>query len=118
MIDKKYNMAIKIKNSQERIPEDFSDRIRRLRVKYELTQTRMAKIMGVSLATVNRWENGQSRPSRLAWQRALQDSLRKLARISVETAGEAATILWETLVLGQLSRQSQGGNSCRSSAER
>ena len=32
----------------------------------------MAELMGVSFATVNRWENGQTRPSKLAWQQILQ----------------------------------------------
>jgi SNF2 family DNA or RNA helicase len=32
----------------------------------------MAEIMGVSFATVNRWENGQTKPSRLAWQQILR----------------------------------------------
>ena len=32
----------------------------------------MAELMGVSFATVNRWENGQTQPSRLAWQKILQ----------------------------------------------
>ena len=32
----------------------------------------MAEFMGVSFATVNRWENGQSKPSRLAWQQILR----------------------------------------------
>jgi len=32
----------------------------------------MAELMGVSFATVNRWENGQSKPSRLAWQQILR----------------------------------------------
>ena len=29
---------------------------------------RLAELMGVSFASVNRWENGQARPSALAWQ--------------------------------------------------
>ena len=29
---------------------------------------RLAELIGVSFASVNRWENGQSRPSALAWQ--------------------------------------------------
>ncbi|MBI4794722.1 MAG: helix-turn-helix transcriptional regulator [Deltaproteobacteria bacterium] len=45
------------------IPEEFPDRIRRLRVKHGLTQTRMAELMEVFFASINRWENGQSRPS-------------------------------------------------------
>jgi superfamily II DNA or RNA helicase/transcriptional regulator with XRE-family HTH domain len=54
------------------LPDNFPDRVRALRIKYELTQVRMARIMGVSFATVNRWENGQSRPSPLAWQQILR----------------------------------------------
>ena len=54
------------------IPGDFPDRIRRLRVKHGLTQIRLAELMGVSFSTVNRWENGQSRPSPLAWQQIIR----------------------------------------------
>jgi transcriptional regulator with XRE-family HTH domain len=54
------------------IPADFPERIRRLRVKYGLTQIRLAELMGVSFASVNRWENGQSRPSPLAWQQIIR----------------------------------------------
>lgn len=49
------------------VPENFADRIRRLRAKLGLTQMRLAELMGVSFASVNRWENGQ-RPSPLAWR--------------------------------------------------
>ena len=51
------------------IPEDYPARVRDLRDRLGLTQTRMAERIGVSFATVNRWENGQSRPNRLAWRR-------------------------------------------------
>lgn len=54
------------------IPPDFPNHIKRLRVKFGLTQTRLADLMGVSYASVNRWENGQSRPSALAWQQILR----------------------------------------------
>ncbi|MGQ0536805.1 MAG: helicase-related protein [Methanobacteriota archaeon] len=53
-------------------PEDYADRIKRLRGKLGLTQERFAERMGVSFASVNRWENGQTRPSGLAWQRILR----------------------------------------------
>jgi superfamily II DNA or RNA helicase len=33
---------------------------------------RFAELMGVSFQSVNRWENGQSRPSPLAWQKILR----------------------------------------------
>ncbi|MBC7347356.1 MAG: DUF3883 domain-containing protein, partial [Clostridia bacterium] len=32
-----------------------------------LTQVQLARMLGVSFATVNRWENQQARPSQLAW---------------------------------------------------
>src|ERR1700741_5436598 len=53
------------------VPEDYSVRVRSLRGCIELTQTQLAKRIGVSFATVNRWENGQSNPTRLAWQQIL-----------------------------------------------
>ena len=42
-----------------------------------LTQAQFAALLGVSYASVNRWENGQARPNNLAWQRIVQieDSL-------------------------------------------
>jgi DNA-binding transcriptional regulator YiaG len=40
--------------------------IRRLRTKLGWTQEMLARELNVSLATVNRWENGKFRPSRLA----------------------------------------------------
>lgn len=49
------------------IPEDYSVRIKRLRGRLGLTQAQLAGIVGVSFATVNRWENNQVRPSQLAW---------------------------------------------------
>lgn len=54
------------------IAPDFPDFIKRLRGKLGLTQTRLAELMGVSYASVNRWENAQSRPSALAWQQILR----------------------------------------------
>jgi superfamily II DNA or RNA helicase/transcriptional regulator with XRE-family HTH domain len=53
------------------VPDSYSDRIRSLRVAHSLTQMRLADLLGVAFATVNRWENGQSRPSQLAWRKVL-----------------------------------------------
>jgi superfamily II DNA or RNA helicase/DNA-binding XRE family transcriptional regulator len=53
---------------KSKIPPNFADRIKQLRQRFSLTQMRMAELMGVSFATVNRWENGQTKPSPLAWQ--------------------------------------------------
>src|SRR4029450_2685864 len=53
------------------VPGDYPVRVRSVRGCIELTQAALAKRIGVSFATVNRWENGQSRPTRLAWQQIL-----------------------------------------------
>ncbi len=55
-----------------KLPDDFADRIRRLRAKLGLTQQRLAAYLHVSFASVNRWENKQSRPNRLAWRLILR----------------------------------------------
>jgi SNF2 family DNA or RNA helicase len=54
------------------IPDDYSDQIKAVRGKLALTQERLAERVGVSFATVNRWEKGRSRPSQLAWERLQQ----------------------------------------------
>ncbi len=51
---------------------DFPRRIRDVREVRGLTQAKFAELVGVSYATVNRWENRQSRPNNLAWARILQ----------------------------------------------
>ncbi|OGB95392.1 MAG: hypothetical protein A3H39_11465, partial [candidate division NC10 bacterium RIFCSPLOWO2_02_FULL_66_22] len=54
--------------------DDYPDRIKRLRGSLGLTQQALAQSLGVSFATVNRWENGQAKPSQLSW-----NQLRNLA---------------------------------------
>ncbi len=54
------------------VPDDYSRRIKAIRGEKGLTQTQFANWLGVSFASVNRWENGQSRPARLAWQKILE----------------------------------------------
>lgn len=50
----------------------FSEKVRYARQQLGLTQMQFAKVLGVSFATVNRWENDQVNPSSLA-QRAFED---------------------------------------------
>jgi putative transcriptional regulator len=45
---------------------DFGGRVKELRERLHLTQEAMAETLGVSFATVNRWENGWTAPSKLA----------------------------------------------------
>ncbi len=57
--------------TSEAIPSDYADFIGRLRGRLGLTQTEFAARLGVSFATVNRWENAQTKPSPLSWQQIL-----------------------------------------------
>jgi putative transcriptional regulator len=49
-----------------KIKDDFGVRVKELRERLHLTQEALAESLGVSFATVNRWENGWTAPSRLA----------------------------------------------------
>lgn len=49
-----------------------ADKIKEIRIRLHLTQEQFAHTVGVSFPTVNKWENGKSRPSQLA-QRRLQE---------------------------------------------
>ncbi len=54
------------------LPGDYSRRIKSTRDTRGLTQVQFAALLGVSYASVNRWENGQARPNNLAWQRIVE----------------------------------------------
>ncbi|MFH0730070.1 MAG: helix-turn-helix transcriptional regulator [Pseudomonadota bacterium] len=49
-----------------RRPENFPDTIKEVRRQLSLSQEDLAHALGVSFATVNRWENGKTMPSKLA----------------------------------------------------
>ena len=51
---------------------DYAIQIKSLRAKLGLTQVNLAERLGVSFPTVNRWENGKTKPSQLAWDRLLE----------------------------------------------
>ena len=59
-------------NTQGELPSNYPQRIKDVREIIELTQTQLAQRIGVSFATVNRWENRQTRPNQLAWSRILE----------------------------------------------
>ena len=54
------------------IPDDYHEKIKKLRKKFDMTQIKFAHLLGVSFATVNRWENRQVKPSPLAWARIVK----------------------------------------------
>ena len=45
---------------------NYSDAIIKLRVKLNVSQTELAKILGVSFSSINRWEKGKFSPTILA----------------------------------------------------
>ncbi|MHC4911725.1 MAG: helix-turn-helix domain-containing protein [Planctomycetota bacterium] len=59
--------------------EDISKMIRKLRGAFGLTQEQFAVKIGVTVATVNRWENSNAKPSPLAMFRIeeLQKELKR-----------------------------------------
>jgi transcriptional regulator with XRE-family HTH domain len=54
------------------ISPDYGEQIRKYRSRVGLTQAELADRLGVSFATVNRWENGQTKPSPLSWQQLVR----------------------------------------------
>jgi putative transcriptional regulator len=46
--------------------ESFQDLVKDVRRQLGLSQEDLARVLGVSFATVNRWENGKTVPSKLA----------------------------------------------------
>ena len=49
-----------------RQPENFPEQVKEVRRQLGLSQEELAHALGVSFATVNRWENGKTAPSKLA----------------------------------------------------
>lgn len=56
----------------DELPRNVPARLRRLRTALGLTQTELAARLGVSFASVNRWERGHTSPASLAWQSILR----------------------------------------------
>lgn len=48
---------------------EFADKVKYARKQLELSQEKLASLLGVSFATVNRWETGRSMPTYKAQQR-------------------------------------------------
>lgn len=44
----------------------FSDQVKYVRNHMNLSQKKFAELLGVSFATINRWENSKNEPSQLA----------------------------------------------------
>jgi DNA-binding transcriptional regulator YiaG len=86
--------------SKQNVPPDYPERIKRLRTELGLTQVRLAELMGVSFASVNRWENGQSRPSPLAWRQIMRAEQWGLEALSTGYGGEPEVHESEAIYIG------------------
>src|SRR5436309_1469740 len=73
------------------VPEDYAARIKRMRRKLGLTQQAFAARLGVSFASVNRWENSQTKPSRFQWGR-IEGLVQDDAELVVEAVLSATTL--------------------------
>ncbi|MGF1934131.1 MAG: helix-turn-helix domain-containing protein [Nostoc sp. ChiQUE02] len=60
-----------------RKPLKISDLIRELRQQLDLSQEKFASKLGVSLRTINRWENGSTVPSQMALK-LIEEMLEKM----------------------------------------
>ena len=53
-------------NDNSNSKDDLPRRIKSIRQQLGLSQEELAQKLGVSFSSVNRWENGQTKPSKLA----------------------------------------------------
>lgn len=64
--------------------DNMSDFIRHLRQQLGMTQEEFAHSLGITVGTVNRWENGRFRPSKLARATILDFARRHGVRVQTE----------------------------------
>jgi DNA-binding transcriptional regulator YiaG len=64
----------------------FSEQVKAVRTALNLSQEELAHALGVSFATVNRWENGKTSPSKLAQRQFEQfcEEQRELGKLTDE----------------------------------
>ena len=69
--------------------EQMSDLVRALRRELKMTQEELAHELGITVGTVNRWENGRFRPSKLARATILEFAQRH--GLSIEALQDASS---------------------------
>ena len=68
--------------------ENYSELVKEVRRQLELSQEDMARELGVSFATVNRWENGKTNPSKMAQNAFNQFCEKKIESNELHLPGE------------------------------
>lgn len=71
--------------------DHMGDMVRRLRTKLGLTQEELAHELGITVGTVNRWENGRFRPSKLARSTILEFAKKHGVSFDEDLASPPAT---------------------------
>ena len=82
----------------------MKDLILEIRNRLNASQEDLAKMIGISYATVNRWENGHSKPNKAAWLRLydickernvdLEDIIRKkIEKTAVDVSSSSERII-------------------------
>ena len=69
---------------------EFKDKVYQARMQLGLTQTEFAKTLGFGFATVNRWENGVTKPNKLKEYAFEQFCKNKGICFKENTVGEVA----------------------------
>ena len=69
--------------------QDVPKRIKKLRAAMDLTQEQFAAAVGVTYATVNRWENGNANPQPLALRR-IEEMEREVEAAKKKPGGKKA----------------------------
>lgn len=72
--------------------DNMSDFIRHLRRQLGMTQEEFAHSLGITVGTVNRWENGRFRPSKLAKATILEFARRHGVAVQSEPDGADLTV--------------------------
>lgn len=67
--------------------DNMSDFIRHLRRQLGMTQEEFAHSLGITVGTVNRWENGRFRPSKLARATILEFARRHGVAVQADRDG-------------------------------
>jgi DNA-binding transcriptional regulator YiaG len=74
----------------EFMEDNMSDFIRHLRRQLGMTQEEFAHSLGITVGTVNRWENGRFRPSKLARSTILDFARRHGVTVQSESDGPSS----------------------------